>query len=110
MSDLDEVQRRSMHGEAEERRQQMRELHLDRMKKLDTHRPHAQSWVISALYGLLLFSSGQLRAGFEALSFAQNAAYLVGDLESSESTRSLIDILDKSSHFTLPESPTLERG
>ena len=58
----------------------------------------------------MLFSSGQLRAAFEALSFAQNAAYLVGDLESSIATKKLIEILDRSSRFTMPESPTMERG
>jgi hypothetical protein len=108
--DLDEAHRRSFRDEAEDKRLKMRELHLDRMKKLNTDRPHAQSWVISALYSLVLFSGGQLRAAFEALSFAQNAAYLVGDLESSNATKKLIDILDKSSQFTMPESPTMERG
>jgi hypothetical protein len=88
----------------------MRVQHLDRMQKLNTHLPHAQSWVVSGLYGLLLYISGQSRAAFEALSFAQNATYLVGDMESYEATRNLIQRLNLKSFLLEHESPTAERG
>jgi len=60
----------------------LRGHHSDQMERLGAHQTHAQAWVITALYGLLLFCGGQQRAAGEALSFAKNAAYLVGDLES----------------------------
>jgi hypothetical protein len=62
------------------------------------------------LYGLLLYCGGQQRAAGEALSFAQNAAYLVGDLESFQLTRKLIDgfKLRNSSHQS--QQPKTETG
>ncbi|KAI9774260.1 MAG: hypothetical protein M1840_004154 [Geoglossum simile] len=44
-------------------------------------RPHAQSWVISALYGLILYCGGCLESALEQLRFSSAAAWLVGDID-----------------------------
>lgn len=49
--------------------------------------------MVSALYGVLLYCGNQREAAGEALSFAQNAAFLVGDMESYEQVRRLLGIL-----------------
>ncbi|KAF2469749.1 uncharacterized protein BDR25DRAFT_356007 [Lindgomyces ingoldianus] len=105
--DLDEGQRAYISSQVENERSKIRLRHLDLAQTLNTHHPHAQSWVISALYGLLLFCGGQERAASEALSFAQNTAYLVGDLQASDMTKSLLEKLNlrkAPSEYQLPKS------
>ena len=73
----------------------MRDIHFTMAGSHATdHRPHAQSWVVSALYGVLLLCGCQNEAAADALSFAQNVAYLVGDLQSHQLIQELVTRLE----------------
>ncbi|KAF2766269.1 hypothetical protein EJ03DRAFT_354095 [Teratosphaeria nubilosa] len=89
-------------------RLELKRWHLHAAQDLSTHQPHAQAWVISALYGLTLFHGQQRQAAGEALAFAQNAAFLVGDLQSHQALKSLLSTLTITNRTPapLPSTPT----
>lgn len=87
----------------------MKERHLAEADDLSTHQPHAQAWVISALYGMILYCGNQLRAAGEALSFAQSAAYLVGDLQTYDLIQELLSTLQLATRaIGATQTPTIE--
>lgn len=105
-SDLNEEQRASSCNLVYDQCLKIKQWHLGLANSLSTDQPHAQSWVISALYGLLLFCGKQQQAAGEALSFAQNAAYLVGDLQPYfmiEDLMGKLGITRNSSQLPVPE-------
>lgn len=81
-------------------------MHQSFNNNLNNQQSHAQSWVLSSLYGLLLLCGKQQRAAREALAFAQNSAYLVGDLQSSELIENLNRDRDIRSRSESGEQPT----
>ncbi|KAM0715007.1 hypothetical protein Q7P37_009472 [Cladosporium fusiforme] len=85
----------------EVQRLEIQQQHLQAASGSDTAQTHAQDWVLSALYGVLLYCGEQQRAAKELLSYARNAAYLVGDLQSHQMIGGLIASLP----FSAQDSP-----
>ncbi|OAL26688.1 hypothetical protein AYO22_04041 [Fonsecaea multimorphosa] len=104
--ELDENQRALVCPQVNQQCSIIKVLHQSFNSNLDNQQSHAQSWVISSLYGLLLFCGKQQRAAGEALAFAQNFAYLVGDLQSSKLIEQLIHALKIKSRSKSGEQPT----
>lgn len=95
-----------MIADFEKQRLNIREQHLEAASNTDAGRMHAQDWVLSALYGVLLYCGGQQQPAKELLSYARNAAYLVGDLQSHEIVGALLASLPVSARSSLASTPT----
>lgn len=90
----------------ETQRLEIREQHFEAASNSNTALTHAQDWVLSALYGVLLYCAGQDQAAKEILSYARNAAYLVGDLQSHQMVSELISGLPFAARHSPASSPT----
>ena len=66
---------------------------LQRATEIDGNGPHAQSWVLSCLAGLILLCCGQNEAAQRALDISSSTAWIVGDFETHVLIRDSIPIL-----------------
>ena len=66
---------------------------LQSATEVDGNRPHAQSWVLSCLSGLILLCSGQAQAALRAFDISSSTAWMVGDFETHELIRDAIPSL-----------------
>ncbi len=66
---------------------------LQRATEIDDNAPHAQSWVLSCLGGLILLYSGQYEAAQRALDISSSTAWIVGDFETHVLIRDSIPTL-----------------
>ena len=66
---------------------------LQRATEIDGNGPHAQSWVLSCLGGLILLCCGQNEAAQRALDISSSTAWIVGDFETHVLIRDSIPIL-----------------
>ena len=72
---------------------------LQRATEVDGNGPHAQSWVLSCLGGLLLLCSGHNQAALRALDIASSTAWIVGDFDTHV-------LIEKSIPSLIPAGPT----
>ena len=63
---------------------------LQSATEVDGNRPHAQSWVLSCLSGLILLCSDQAQAALRAFDISSTTAWMVGDFETHELIRDAI--------------------
>lgn len=89
----------------EEQRLEIRQQHVKAASSTEAAKTHAQDWVLSALYGVLLYCGCQQQPARELLSYARNAAYLVGDLQSHQMIGELIAGLPFSARSSATSSP-----
>ena len=66
---------------------------LQRATEIDGNGPHAQSWVLSCLAGLILLCCGQNEAAQRALDISSSTAWIVGDFETHVLIRDSIPTL-----------------
>lgn len=66
---------------------------LQSATEVDGNRPHAQSWVLSCLSGLILLCSDQVQAVLRAFDISSSTAWMVGDFETHKLTRDAIPSL-----------------
>jgi hypothetical protein len=71
---------------------------------VDSDRPHAQSWVVDCLSGLILLCGDQVQGSLRALDMSSSTAWMVGDFETHELIGNSISTLVSD----LPLLPSLE--
>lgn len=70
----------------------------------DPPRPHAQTWVLSALSGLAMLCAGNVEESTRALEISSGVAWLVGNFESHGLIETLLSALLQNQHNTPTES------
>ena len=75
-------------------------VNLQSATEIDGNGPHAQSWVLSCLGGLLLLCNGQNQPALRALDRASSTAWIVGDFDTHV-------LIEQSIPILIPAGPTV---